>query len=95
MKPLFFLAFLLIMAALPLPAHARDTESGVKITKNEAEHIALQRHRGARVSSARLATVDGRKVWLIEISPQKGDPISQVSVDATSGRIVSDQKVHR
>jgi uncharacterized membrane protein YkoI len=95
MKFLSFLAVSLILALAPLQADARDTRGGPKITKNEAEHIALQRHRGARVSSARLETVKGRKVWLIELSQQEAAPNRMISVDAVTGHIVSDKKSGR
>ena len=65
---------------------------GAKITKNEAEHIALMNYPGARVTAARLEMGAGGLVWLIEIAPPKSKSAVAVTVDAMSGRIVSDKK---
>jgi uncharacterized membrane protein YkoI len=75
-----------LLSAVPL-----DTKGGAKITKNEAEHIALKNYPGARVTAARLEKGAGGPVWLIEIAPPKSKPVA-VTVDAMSGRIVSDKK---
>ena len=75
-----------------LSASPLDTKGEAKITKNEAEHIALKNYPGARVTAAKLEKVTGRLVWLIEIAPPKSKPAVAVTVDAMSGRIVSDTK---
>jgi len=84
-----FLCFSFLFAS---PSGSKDD---AKITKNEAEHIALKRYPGARVTAAKLEEVTGRMVWLIEISPPKSKPAVAVTVDAMSGRIISDQKGDR
>lgn len=72
------------MFANPLPA-----EPGTKITKNEAEHIALQHHEGARVTAAKLETSDRHNIWRIELAQNERRTI--VSVDAMTGRIIPDK----
>ena len=73
-----------------LSASPPDPKGDAKITKNEAEHIALMRYPGARVTAAKLDKVKGRLVWLIEIAPPKSKPAVAVTVDAMIGRIVSE-----
>jgi Peptidase propeptide and YPEB domain len=73
-----------------LSASPSDWKGGPKITKNEAEHIALLRHPDARVTAAKLEEVRGRLVWLIEIAKPK--LVTEVAVDATSGRIATPKK---
>ncbi|HEY3663044.1 MAG TPA: PepSY domain-containing protein [Chthoniobacterales bacterium] len=88
---LFVLSFVLgISLAGASPAEKR---SGRKITKNEAEHIALRPHKGARVAAATLETVGGDKVWAIQIA--QGKSLTMVKVNATSGRVVATEKVNR
>lgn len=68
----------------PLPR-----EPGTKITKNEAEHIALKNHEKARVTAAKLETSDGHKIWRIELSQNEHRTI--VAVDAVTGQIIPDK----
>ena len=89
MKLLSLMALSLLLCFSHLSASPLDPEGETKITKNEAEHIALKRYPGARVTAAKLEKAAGGMVWLIEIAPPKSKPAVAVSVDATSGRIVS------
>ena len=70
-----------------------ETKDGAKITKNEAEHIALKHHPGARVTAAKLETVQKVKVWSVEIA--QGEQRQMVLVDAMSGRIIPPKADHR
>jgi uncharacterized membrane protein YkoI len=92
MKLISLTALSLLLCFSFLSASPPDKKGGAKITKNEAEHIALQNYPGARVTAAKLKDVTGRLVWLIEIVPPKSKPAVSVTVDAMSGRIVSDKK---
>lgn len=89
MKLLSLTALSLLLCFSLLSASPLDHESDVKITKNEAEHIALKRYPGARVTGAKLEKVAGGLVWLIEVAPPKPRPNVAVTIDAMSGRIVS------
>jgi uncharacterized membrane protein YkoI len=53
---------------LSLQASPLDPKGTAKITRNEAEHIALKQYPGGRVKMAKLETVDGKLVWSIEIA---------------------------
>ncbi len=69
MKLLSLAALSLLLCFSFLSASPPDPKGDAKITKNEAEHIALMRYPGARVTAAKLDKVKGRLVWLIEIAP--------------------------
>jgi len=90
----FSLAALSLLLGLSMVcASPLEKEHGTKITKNEAEHIALKHHEGARVMAAKLETVAGRKVWSIEIA--QGKDLTLVAVDALTGRILPVKKGNR
>jgi Peptidase propeptide and YPEB domain len=94
MKQISFLALGLFLCLSFLSASPLDSKSGTKITKNEAEHIALQRCPG-RVTAAKLETMRGKKVWLLDIAQPKSKEITQVAVDAVTGRIASGKESGR
>lgn len=92
MKILSLLAVMLVVCLSPLQASPLNPKGDAKITKNEAEHIALKHHEGARVTAAKLEKVEGKLVWSIEILGPKAKQATQVTVDAMSGRILSQEK---
>jgi uncharacterized membrane protein YkoI len=92
MRLVVFLILALALTLVPLEARSQGSHGKPKITKNEAEHIALSHHHGARVTAAKLEEMDGKMVWLIEVSNTKSERISEVTVDARSGRVLSDKK---
>jgi uncharacterized membrane protein YkoI len=94
--PRFFLLLLsLLLSASLLQANPRDAKSGAKITKNEAEHIALKDHPGARVTAARLEKTGGKLVWLVDVSEPTAIQLIHITVDAMSGRILAQKKEDR
>ncbi|CAN5426083.1 hypothetical protein BH20VER3_BH20VER3_22550 [soil metagenome] len=88
MKSFSLIAVSLLWGVSILAASPIDPEGPAKITKNEAEHIALRQHQGARVTAARLEKVEGVLVWSIDVGQRDGKEITRVSVDAKSGRIL-------
>ena len=78
---LSFLVFAPLHAESPL-----DPKGNAKITKNEAEHIALRKYPGARVGTAKLETVHGQLVWSLELVTTN-DGTKPVAVDAMTGRL--------
>lgn len=85
---LSFLLGLSLVCAGPL-----EKRPGSKITKNEAQHIALRPHKGARVTAARLETIEGKKIWVIQIALGKHE--QTVQVNAVTGRIVPTENFGR
>jgi uncharacterized membrane protein YkoI len=77
----------LLLGISLLCANPVEKNPATKITKNEAEHIALRGRKGARVTAARLETVGSEKVWVIETA--SGEKQMTVRVNAATGRILS------
>ena len=95
MPRFFFLLLAILLSAALLQANPPDSKSGAKITKNEAEHIALVDHTGARVTSARLEKFEGKLVWLVDVSGPKANQLTHVTVDAMSGQVLAQKKENR
>ncbi len=87
MKLISFAVCSLVLCLAPIQASPLNPKGNAKITKNEAEHIALKRFPGARVTSAKLETVQGRLVWSLQIAEEDARTARPVAVDALSGRI--------
>lgn len=86
MKRISLTALSLLLSLSLLAASPHDPK-GARITKNEAQHIALKDYPGARVTAAKLEKVRGILVWSIEIAPANAKPVL-VAVDAKTGRVV-------
>ena len=93
MKIISLSALTLFLGLSLVCANPLATKPGTKITKNEAEHIALRQHKDARVTAAKLETVEGKKIWVIEIA--QGKRQAKVQVDAVRGRVVASEKIDR
>lgn len=87
MKMISFAACAFLLCLSPLQGSPLHPTGKAKITKNEAEHIALKRFPGARVKSAKLETVQGKLVWSLQIVEEGAKPARHVAVDAMSGRM--------
>ncbi len=85
------LSLLLSVSLLGASPHDRK---GAKITRNEAQHIALKHYPGARVTATKLETVQGVLVWSVEIAPANAKSVL-VAVDAKTGRVVPGEKEGR
>ena len=83
---LISLSALALLLSLSLLAASPHNPKGAKITKNEAQHIALKQYPGGRVTSAKLKTVQGVLVWSIEIARSNAATVA-VAVDARTGRV--------
>jgi uncharacterized membrane protein YkoI len=92
MKLFTILASSLAVGLSLLQASPEDSKGGAKITKNEAEHIALRDHAGSRVTAAKLETIKGKMVWLVDIAEPKTQHVMHISVDAMSGYILPEKK---
>ena len=87
MKLLSLLTCVFLACSSLLQADPLHPPDNAKITKNEAEHIALKSSPGARVTNAKLETVQGQLVWSLQLVAS-GGATKAVAVDAVSGRIV-------
>jgi hypothetical protein len=62
-----------------------------KISKQEAEKIALARVPDGTIKGAELETEHGKLIWSFDISRPKTANITEIQVDANKGDIVSEQ----
>lgn len=62
-----------------------------KVTKEQAEKLALARVPDGTIKSAELETEHGRLIWSFDISRPKTANITEIQVDAKKGAIVSEQ----
>ncbi|MEO5717694.1 MAG: PepSY domain-containing protein [Chthoniobacterales bacterium] len=94
MKLISLAAFALLLCLVPLQANPLNPKGAAKITKNEAQHIALKHYPGARVADARLETVHGTLVWSLKIIEPGNKAPQLAAVDAKTGRMIAagDQK---
>ncbi len=63
-----------------------------RLTKNQAEHIALAKVPHGQVKSAEIEKEKGHLVWSFDIVTPGSKDITEILVDAKSGQIVSQQK---
>jgi uncharacterized membrane protein YkoI len=93
MKNTRTLVGLIVAAVSPVLLGAAPTEKQLarqaKITRNEAEHIALAKVPNGRTSGGELEREHGHLVWSFDISQAGVRDITEVQVDAKSGKIVS------
>jgi uncharacterized membrane protein YkoI len=59
------------------------------VTRSEAEHIALSQVQDGRVLSVELEKEHGRLVWSLDLARPKTKNITELQVDAKSGKIIS------
>ena len=83
---LISLSALSLLLSLSLLAASPHDPQGAKITRNEAQHIALKHYPRGRVTAAKLEKVKGALVWSIEITPANAQSVT-VAVDARTGRV--------
>jgi uncharacterized membrane protein YkoI len=91
-----FLVAVMAMTSLTLPLMgAGQAEAKLaakaKITKAEAEHIALAEVHHGSVKSAEIEHEKGHLVWSFDIATPGTKDITEILVDAHSGRIISKQ----
>jgi len=92
---LLMLLTLSVLVAISTPASASDRHLATRITKNEAQHLALNGHPGGRVTAANLDRSSGRPIWRIEIMEANAARVVHLSVDATNGRVLSGRTAAR
>lgn len=88
MKLLALCSLFFLVLCIPLTADAGGRPE-TKITRNEAQHLALRSYPGARVTAAHLNHAHGHPVWLIELAGPEANQVVHLSVDGMNGRVVS------
>ena len=79
-------AFLCCVDASP---SEKQLAKEAKITRSEAEHIALAKVLDGRMSSGELEREHGMLIWSFDIAKPGTRDISEVQVDAKTGEVVS------
>lgn len=81
---------LALSATAAEPNQARLAKQA-KITKSEAEHIALAKVPNGRVQSVEIENEKGHLVWSFDIARPNAKDITEILVDAKTGKIISTQ----
>jgi uncharacterized membrane protein YkoI len=68
-----------------------DLMKQAKITRAQAEQIALAKVSGGSVKSAELEKEKGHLVWSFDIARSGTQDITEILVDAKTGKIISTQ----
>jgi uncharacterized membrane protein YkoI len=81
------------LTSSPLLAAQKETEAQLqaeaKITKAQAEKTALAKVSHGKIKSAELEKEHGKLVWSFDISTPLSKNITEVQVDAKTGRIAA------
>ena len=94
-KPLFTLAIAAALGLCASCAHHEQKEkqdpvllAKAKITQADAEKTAVKKAPDGTVTESELKNKKGRLVWSIEMSRPKTTDITEVKVDAITGKVV-------
>jgi len=82
---------LALVVGLASCSSVAPNESQAKITKEEATATALSQVSGGMVKTAELEKEGSKLVWSFDISTANSQNITEVMVDANTGKIVSKQ----
>src|SRR5438105_2649911 len=81
-----------IQSGLAGPKAKSDLEAKAKITKAEAQKIALAKVPKGKVKEAELEEENGKLIWSFDIKTRGTKDITEVQVDAVTGEVVSIEK---
>lgn len=76
-----------VIAALALAGCA--TEKQAKVSKADAEKIALAQAPTGTIKEAELEKEHGKLIWSFDVAVPGAKDITEVNVDATTGELVS------
>ncbi len=95
MKPIkgSIIALALALSSTPFNLWAQQSEAGLlkraRVTKHQAKKIALARVRHGTIKSAELEKENGMLIWSFDIAQPRKKEITEVWVDATTGKITA------
>ena len=96
-KPIQFTLSLALVAGLISSAAVAADESQAalkaqaKVTQEEATKTALAKVPNGTIKSAEIEKENGKLVWSFDISTAKSKNITEILVDAKTGKIISNQ----
>ena len=95
MKPIkgSIIAFALAVSWTPFNLWAQQSEAELlkqaRVTKHQAKRIALARVKHGTIKSAELEKENGMLIWSFDIAQPRKKEITEVWVDATTGKITA------
>lgn len=69
-----------------------ELEKKAKITRQQAEKTALTEVKNAKVKKAELEEEDGILIWTFDLTTTDSKDITEVHVDANSGKVIKVEK---
>ena len=90
MRTTLTLVFVFLLHATGYSAEPEATKD--KITRDEAQHLALKEVPHGSVKSASLKREEGKRFWSVEIEKAGSKALTEVRVDALSGKILKAQE---
>ena len=88
---LAFIAGLVSCSAVPSEESQASLKAQAKVTREEATKTALAKVKNGKIKAAELEKENGILVWSFDISMPKTKNITEIQVDAKTGKIVSNQ----
>ena len=79
----------LTLAFTACASHESQLAARAKITRAQAEATALKKTHGGKVKEAELEEEHGKLVWSFDIARPGTRNVTEVLVDATTGKVVS------
>jgi uncharacterized membrane protein YkoI len=93
MKPISLFAGLLVALMAGCASEKNEAmQSEAKISKAQAERIALAQAPNGTIKEAELEKEKGRLIWSFDITTPGSRDTTEVNVDAQSGQVVSVSK---
>jgi len=93
-RPLLTLG-LLAACSVSIPAAAEESQTALKaqakVTEAKAQKTALAKVPGGSIKSSELEKERGKLIWSFDIAMPKSRNVTEVQVDAKTGKIVSTQ----
>ena len=80
-----------VMIAMPAAATDKTRIKHGRVTKRQAEQIALAKIQGGRIRTAELQTANGSRFWSVYVAKPGSKNAKEVRVDAVSGKILNVQ----
>ena len=88
-------ALLLVVITVSLSFAAASAETrenerlhAGKITKNEAQHLVLQKFPGSKINHCELTGPKGHSVIVVELTKPGAKDVTKVTVDGRTGKIM-------
>ena len=80
-----------VMIAMPAAATDKTRIKHGRVTKRQAEQIALAKIQGGRIRTAELQSANGSRFWSVYVVKPGSKNAKEVRVDAVSGKILNVQ----